>query len=685
MGKYNGAVITTVGQTLIANAIAGSEAVIFTKMRTSSTAISPGTNLESLTSLSGIEQAEDITNASVYGTDIIQISANFPNTSIATAYYVQAVGVYGKLSADLTETLIAVCTAVTPDEVPVYDSDSPASFIYNIQLRYANADTVTLSVNNTGTATVADLALKVDLNQGELAETIVGYSQVSTAPYPVPAVGEAMKVILGKIIKFFTDIKSGLDNLGANQATNVNLGFVYLNQADIAGLCTYVSNNFYIGKPYSISTNVAIARILSGDSVSEVAVGVMEKQSATVCKYVIGRPNANGAFFTGYFNPSDSTQAVVIQKAINKGGNGDVENTTVDAFTASSASYPVPAAGDTLKVSFGKIAKFFGDIKSAFVNAAVSGTTITLTKADGTTKTLTTQDTTYSDATNAAHGLLTASGFRQLFNRISASDNNYNTNNAGKVWKCAANGQPAWGTDNNTTYSAGTGLSLSGTTMNHSNSVSAGTAGTSSATSGQNTLAVPYVTYDAQGHVTASGTHTHTINAMGAASSGAAGKTGLVPQPTAGKQASYLRGDATWVAPANNLTTTAAGSVLDARQGKTLKDLIDHVGVITSNGISSAVSVSNSWKNLTSISLPAGKYIITGCATTAASQTGKAFTLAFSEGSFRDSAYCLDANRYSASVTDCLSLGATTTVYLTAWAGTSTSIESATITAVRLA
>lgn len=58
---------------------------------------------------------------------------------------------------------------------------------------------------------------------------------------------------------------------------------------------------------------------------------------------------------------------------------------------------------------------------------------------------------------------------------------------------------------------AGTGLSKSGTTLNHSNSVTAGTAGTSSATSGS-TLAVPYVTYDAQGHITATGTHTHTIS-----------------------------------------------------------------------------------------------------------------------------------------------------------------------------
>ena len=59
-------------------------------------------------------------------------------------------------------------------------------------------------------------------------------------------------------------------------------------------------------------------------------------------------------------------------------------------------------------------------------------------------------------------------------------------------------------------YSAGTGLSLSGTTFNHSNSVTAGTIGTSSATSGS-TISVPYANYDAQGHITSKGTHTHTV------------------------------------------------------------------------------------------------------------------------------------------------------------------------------
>lgn len=64
----------------------------------------------------------------------------------------------------------------------------------------------------------------------------------------------------------------------------------------------------------------------------------------------------------------------------------------------------------------------------------------------------------------------------------------------------------------NTTYSAGTGLSLSGTTFNHSNSVTAGTAGSTSASvSTGSTVEIPYVTYDAQGHITSTGTHKHIV------------------------------------------------------------------------------------------------------------------------------------------------------------------------------
>ena len=66
-----------------------------------------------------------------------------------------------------------------------------------------------------------------------------------------------------------------------------------------------------------------------------------------------------------------------------------------------------------------------------------------------------------------------------------------------------------------TTYSAGTGLSLSGTTINHSNSITAGTAsGSATGTlSFGGTFDLPTVTYDAQGHITGKGVTTLTMPA----------------------------------------------------------------------------------------------------------------------------------------------------------------------------
>ena len=57
-------------------------------------------------------------------------------------------------------------------------------------------------------------------------------------------------------------------------------------------------------------------------------------------------------------------------------------------------------------------------------------------------------------------------------------------------------------TDTNTTYSAGTGLSLSGTTFNHSNTITAGSVGTAQSPSHGGTFKIPKITYDAQGHIT---------------------------------------------------------------------------------------------------------------------------------------------------------------------------------------
>ena len=77
----------------------------------------------------------------------------------------------------------------------------------------------------------------------------------------------------------------------------------------------------------------------------------------------------------------------------------------------------------------------------------------------------------------------------------------------------------------NTTYSAGTGLELSGTTFNHKNSVTAGTAqGDASKTlSFGGTFTIPTVTYNSTGHVTGKGTTTMTMPTAPTSVSGSAG------------------------------------------------------------------------------------------------------------------------------------------------------------------
>ena len=216
MGKYNGAVITTAGEGVIAQALQGTK-LTWTKMRTSSVAVSTS-SIKGLTALTGVEQTANITNASVYSNSIVQVSARFSNTGIATAYLIRTVGIYGQLAGG-SETLIAVMTAVTPDEMPVQDADAPSAFIFTNHLTVQDAASITMDVNDTGTATVADLELKVDKAGGDVSNTVISTATASSAAYPIPAAGDSIKIILGKIRKFFTDIKAAVVGLSISGRT----------------------------------------------------------------------------------------------------------------------------------------------------------------------------------------------------------------------------------------------------------------------------------------------------------------------------------------------------------------------------------------------------------------------------------------------------------------------------------
>ncbi len=153
MGKYNGAIVTTVGQNLIANAVASNQKVIFTKLKASTHVYAPTTDFEAMTSISDIVQSVDISYAGVYNNNVIQVSGRFTNNGVVTPFTINTIGLYGKVGSG-SETLVAVVTAVNADTMPVADPVSPTAIVYNIQMTVQNSGVMEVEVNDAGTINV---------------------------------------------------------------------------------------------------------------------------------------------------------------------------------------------------------------------------------------------------------------------------------------------------------------------------------------------------------------------------------------------------------------------------------------------------------------------------------------------------------------------------------------------------
>lgn len=173
MGNYNSAVITAQGLEYIAQAISGGT-LTFSRMVISDYAYPAGTDLSALTSIQSIKMSVLPASVWVEG-ETVGVRGLFANTAVQTAYSINTVGVYA--TNGTTEILFSVSTAVTPDEMPVYNGVAPTSFIFTVQETISDAASITITVTTAGTATAQDIA---DLQAGK-QDVITGAASTVTS------------------------------------------------------------------------------------------------------------------------------------------------------------------------------------------------------------------------------------------------------------------------------------------------------------------------------------------------------------------------------------------------------------------------------------------------------------------------------------------------------------------------
>jgi len=205
MGQYNKAVLTTAGENLIAQALAGEIQLNITKVKTSNYAYPNSTDFKSLTDMQGVKQTVSDPVTAVYSDTMIQTRALFSNEEIASTYYIHNIGLYAMDGTQ--EVLFCIVTAETPDEMPQYNGVASTSYIYNIQNVVQDAAELNITVNPSGTATIQDVLERVDSTGGDISETIIETLEATEEKYPIPAVGETVSVFAGKIQAFFENTK----------------------------------------------------------------------------------------------------------------------------------------------------------------------------------------------------------------------------------------------------------------------------------------------------------------------------------------------------------------------------------------------------------------------------------------------------------------------------------------------
>jgi hypothetical protein len=308
MAKWtnNNVVFTNIGKDILARVQAGNGSITVTRVVSGSGRVSVG-DLPAQTAVSSIKQELSISKLTT-NSGGSSIDVQLSNAGLETGYNLNQIGVYVTHTAYTGEQLymIAQCDVGEHDAIPL-PTESPVTLFYGLYLSFSPTAPVTISPSYSGYATVGELSALTAVvagkqtPTGDLKDNITTFTQATTRVNLTP--GEKVSIALGKIMKFFADLKAvafsgsyadltdvptSLPASGGNSAT-VN-GFTVLSAVPANALFT---DTIYVHPTASGSKHIP-----NGGGVGQVLVyaadGTAQWSNITIPTYSLVTTSSNG-------------------------------------------------------------------------------------------------------------------------------------------------------------------------------------------------------------------------------------------------------------------------------------------------------------------------------------------------------------------------------------------------------
>jgi hypothetical protein len=184
MAEFYGSVMTDLGATLLADALAGTAQIQFTALKTGDGTYTEEERstaaLQQRTALKSEKQATTFSSVERSSTSSVVLEAIVSNVSLVAGYYVREVGVYAKDASDPSSTpiLYAIAVAKSADYMPPYNGLMPTTITEKFIATVNNS--AEIIIETTGAyAAAEDLGNVPDLETTDKSSVVAAVNEIT--------------------------------------------------------------------------------------------------------------------------------------------------------------------------------------------------------------------------------------------------------------------------------------------------------------------------------------------------------------------------------------------------------------------------------------------------------------------------------------------------------------------------